>query len=353
MKTVARIVLAPGMILGEDVISNSGEKIYHKGMKLDTKAIERIARHNIMAVTVMEDIDFATTHTERVKLSDDFKKFRTIYYECVPKFRSIIDDMVINHAKPPMDQLLGLYVTLASNVKTGERLLDYLVNIPPDVDNMVYEHMLNSGLIASVFAAWVNMSKTDTFTLIQCSFLYDIGKFRLPLDLLYKPAKLTDIEYETVKTHTLLGFELLNECGLNGPISRSALMHHERVDGTGYPSHLKLEKIDSFSQYVSIVDSYEAMSAPKTYRHPLNAFEIIANFEKEGYIKYDKEKLQTILFHIANSQVGLTAKLNDGREGEVVLITNTHISRPLLRTTDGSLIDLFKEPANVTITGLY
>ena len=353
MKTVARIVLAPGMILGEDILSSSGEKLYSKGFKLDTKAIDRIARHNIMAVTVMEDIDFATTHTERVKLSDDFKKFKKIYYECVPEFRSIIDDMVINKNKPGIDKLMAIYVKLASNAKTGENLLDYLVNIPPDVDNMVYEHQLNAGLIASVFATWLNMSKQDTFILIQCSFLYDIGKFLLPLDLLYKPSKLTDIEFATVKTHTLLGNDLLVECGLEGPISRSALMHHERVDGTGYPSHLKAEKIDTYAQYVSIIDAYEAMSAPKTYRHPLNPFEIISAFEKDGYIKYDKDKLQSILFHIASSQTGRIAQLSDNREGEIVLANTLYPSRPLIKTSKGDIIDLHTEPDTVTINAIF
>ena len=353
MKTVARIVLAPGMILGEDVYTNSGEKLYSQGTKLDSRAIERIARYNIMAVTVMEDIDFAKTHTERVKLSDSFKSFKKTYYECVLEFRNIIDAMVTRKTPPPMDKLMGIYLKLASGCKTGEILLDYLVNIPADIDNMVYEHMLNSALIASVFATWMGMSKVEMFTLIQCGFLYDVGKFRLPMELLYKPSKLTDFEFETIKTHTLLGHDLIVECGLNQAIAKAALMHHEKVDGSGYPSKLKLEKIDSYAQYIAIIDAYEAMSAPKTYRHPLNPFEIIANFEKDGFTKYDTDKLNNILFHIAQTQMGLTAKLNDGREGDILLINSTKISRPLLKAADGALIDLSAEPSSVKIVALY
>lgn len=353
MKTVARIVLAPGMILGEDVYTNSGEKLYSEGTKLDSRAIERIARYNIMAVTIMEDIDFATTHTERVKLSDDFKKFKTLYYQCVHEFRDIINSMVTMKQPPAIDKLMGIYVKLASSCKTGETLLDYLVNIPPDVDNMIYEHLLNSALIASVFATWIGMSKMDMFTLIQCAYFYDIGKFRLPMELLYKPSKLTDFEFETIKTHTLLGHDILVECGLDGVIAKAALMHHEKVDGSGYPSKLKLEKIDSYAQYIAIIDAYEAMSAPKTYRHPLNAFEIIANFESDGFTKYDTDKLNTILFHIAQSQMGLRAKLSDGREGDILLINSAKISRPLIKADDGNLIDLSAEPSSVKILGLY
>jgi len=351
MKTVARIVLAPGMILAEDLFGNNGDKIYSKGVKLDARAIERIARHNIMAVTIMEDVDFATTHTEKITLSSEFKKFHMAYYEQLSVFREIVENMVTSKTKPPIPKLMSVYVKLASLAKTGDLLLDYLVNIPPDVDNMLYEHMLNCGLIASVFASWLNLSKIDMFTLIQCSFFFDIGKFLLLTELLYKPSKLTDLEFETVKTHTMLGFDRLNDCGMSGDVARAALMHHERVDGSGYPSHLKLEKIDNFSRIIAIIDSYEAMSAPKTYRKALNPFEIIENFEKDGYLKYDKEKLQSILFHIASSQVDLNVKLSDGQEGIIALINNTHISRPLIRLQDESLLDL--NTSNLKIETIY
>ncbi|SCY50643.1 HD-GYP domain, c-di-GMP phosphodiesterase class II (or its inactivated variant) [Lachnospiraceae bacterium XBB2008] len=352
MKTVARITLKVGDMLGEDIFSNHGEKLYSAGTKLDHKALDRLARHNIMAVTIMEDIDFAETHTERVKLSDDFKQFRKVYYEVLPQFRGIIDNIVDHNIAPPMDQLMGIYVKLASNAKNGDTLLDYLRNIPPDVDNMLYEHQLNCGLIASVFGSWQGMSKADMFTLIQCAFLYDIGKLCLPRDLLYKPSKLTDEEFETMKTHTTLGHDLLNSVGLSGPVALSALQHHEKGDGTGYPNKLNIGQIDDFAQYCSIIDAYEAMSVPKTYRYPLNTFEIISNFEKDGY-KFNKFKLNSILYNIAKSQMGLHAKLTDGSEGEVILINQVHISRPMIKDVNGNLIDMNTLPDSVSIYALF
>ena len=352
MKTVARITLKAGDILGEDIISNHGEKLYSKGTKLDLKALDRLARHNIMAVTIMEDIDFAETHTEKVKLSDGFKTFKTAYYECVPQFRRIIDNCVIDHVRPPIDQLLGIYVKLASLAATGNILLEYLVNIPPDMENMIYEHMLNTGMIASVFANWLGMTKQEMFTFIQCGFLYDIGKLCLPKELIYKPSKLTDEEFAMMKTHTTLGHDLLVSVGLGGTISDCALQHHEKGDGSGYPNHLKISDIDNFAQYISIIDAYEAMSAPKTYRFPLNAFEIISNFEKD-VMKYNKMKLEAIMFHIASTQMGLHAKLNDGREGDIIFINNLHCARPMLSDESGNIIDLSKEPENIQIYALF
>ena len=345
------MTLKPGDILGEDIMSNHGEKLYSKGTKLDVKDLERLSRHNIMAITIMEDVDFAETHTEKVKLSDDFKKFKGIYYECVPQFRRIIDNCVIDHVRPPIDQLLNIYVKLASNAATGDKMLEYLVNITPDMENMIYEHMLNTGMIASIFANWLGMTKQEMFTFIQCGFLYDIGKLCLPRELIYKPSRLTDEEFAQMKTHTTLGHDLLVSVGLDGPIAKCALQHHEKGDGLGYPNGLKINEIDNFAQNISIIDAYEAMSAPKTYRFPLNAFEIISNFEKDA-MKYNKMKLEAIMFHIASTQMGLHAKLNDGREGDVIFINNLHCARPMLRDADGNVIDLSKEP-DVQIYALF
>ena len=133
----------------------------------------------------------------------------------------------------------------------------------------------------------------------------------------------------------------------------SALSHHEKGDGSGYPNHLTMNDIDSYAQYCSIIDAYEAMSAPKTYRYPLNTFEIIANFEKDGNTKYNQFKLNSILYQIAKTQMGLHAKLNDGREGEVILINQTRISRPMIKTVNGELIDLSVLPESIVIYALY
>ena len=340
-------------MLAEDVISNHGEKLYTAGTKLDVKALDRLARHNIMAVTIMEDIDFAETHTERVKLSEDFKQFKRVYYEVLPQFVAIIRSIVDARNCPPIDQLMGIYLKLASNAKNGDKLLEYLRNITPDMDNMLYEHQLNCGMIASVFATWQGMSKADMFTQIQCGFLYDIGKLLLPKELLYKPSKLTDEEFDLMKTHTKLGYDLLCEVGMSGPVALSALQHHEKGDGSGYPYQKTITDIDSYAQYCAIIDAYEAMSVPKTYRYPLNTFEIIANFEKAGYQKYNQFKLNSILYHIASSQTGLHAKLTDGQEGEVILINQTRVSRPLIKDINGQLIDLSTMPDSVYIYALF
>ena len=128
-------------------------------------------------------------------------------------------------------------------------------------------------------------------------------------------------------------------------------MHHERCDGSGYPSRLKTDKIDVFAKYIAIIDAYEAMTSARTYRQSLNPFQVIANFEKDGYIKYDEAILRPILEHIATAQLGFKVRLTNDVEAEINMINQQHLSRPLLKSGE-QFIDLSKE-TDLDIVAIY
>ena len=164
----------------------------------------------------------------------------------------------------------------------------------------------------------------------------------LPQDLIWKPSKLTDMEFELMKTHTLQGYNLLKDQDLDESILLATLEHHEKCDGTGYPSKLKEDQINLFAKYIAIIDAYEAMTSARTYRQSLVPFQVIENFERNERF-YPSIILRNILLHIANSQVGLTVRLSDERLAEVILINQRNLSRPLVKCGD-EVIDLVKFP---------
>ena len=351
MKTIARMALKNGMVIGEDVYSYQNDLIYPKDTVVDETVIAKLARHSIMCVSIKEEIDYATTHFEKVRLSTEFKYFEFTYNDCMPIYRKLMTDFVEQGIPVRMNRLMELYVKISSCARNGEQLLDFLYNMLPSEDDMTHAHCLNSALIAGVFGTWLSLSKEDIFLLIQCGFFYDIGKLKLPQELLWKPGKLTELEFTKLKTHTMLGFDLLKEQNLNEHVIKATLMHHERCDGSGYPSRLKTDKIDIFAKYIAIIDAYEAMTSARTYRQSLNPFQVIANFEKDGYIKYDEAILRPILEHIATTQLGFKVRLTNDVEAEINMINQQHLSRPLLKSGE-QLIDLSKE-TDLDIVAIY
>ena len=341
MKAIARMELKPGMITAEDVLNYKNEIIVTANTRINDTIIEKLARQSILVVPIKEDIDFATTHFEKVRLSEGFKNFESTYKIYFPVYKHIVMNAVTNRVPINMDQLMDVYKNIIVCAKSGELLLDYLYNMLPGEDDMTHAHCLNSALIAGVFGTWLGLSNEDTNIFIQSAFLYDIGKLSIPYQILWKPERLTSEEYRLVMRHTTIGYDFLKSYGdFNEHILNATLQHHERCDGSGYPKSLTDTEIDKFAKYIAIVDTYEAMTSPRSYRQKLNPFQIIANYENEGFVKYDYASIKSVLSHIANAQLGFNVQLNSGQIGEVILINEKALSRPLVKMQDNSLLDM-------------
>ena len=351
MKDIARMALEPGMEIGADVYNYKNELILPAGTKVDANVINKLARHSIMCVSIKESIDYAVTYFEKIRFSKGFASFQEAYLKALPDYKKIMYQLVFEKAPLDMGSLMQIYQDIFSSLECHDLLLDYLYNMLPMEDDLTYVHCLNSALIAGLFAHWMSLSKEETNLLIQCAFFYDIGKLKLPNELICKTDKLTDLEFEKIKTHTMTGFKLLQELNVDSHILKAALMHHERYDGTGYPSKLHDTQIDIYARYISIIDAYEAMTSARTYRQSKTPFEVVEIFEKDAF-KYDIELLRPILSHIANHMVGLNVRLSNDQIAEVILINQNKMGRPVVRTTSGEIIHLAHKKG-ISITGIY
>lgn len=339
MQTIACMALKPGMELAEDAISYTNEIILKANTILDKNAIEKLTRHSIMCVSIKEQIDYATTHFEKVRYSKSFQQFEVVYQNNLNAYKYIINDFLENDKPINTDYLLQIHDNIANCSPTREKLIDMLYNMLPTEDNMTYAHCLNSALISNVFGTWLGLSDSEIRLLTLCGFFYDIGKLKLPNNILWKPDKLSAFEYNWVKTHTKIGYDLIKRLPLDQHILDATLMHHERCDGSGYPNHLHDDDIGLFTKYIAIVDSYEAMTSARTYRSSLNPFQVIANFERTGFEKYGITIVSNILEHIANDQLGMTVRLSNDQIGSVILINKNHLSKPLIKCDD-TIVDL-------------
>lgn len=357
MKTVARMALKPGMEIGEDVLNNRGDVLFPAHTIIDATVLAKLERHSIMAVSVLDEIDFATTHFEKVRLSRAFKNFEQLYLHLFPQYKEMMNRLVGFGYPVDISILLQIYHILTEKVSSGRQLLDFLYNMVPNEDELTHTHCLNSALIAGVFADWLGMKPEEKDTLILCAYFYDIGKLKLPNSILWKQGKLSDEEFAQVKTHPILGYEIIkNQTNLNVHIINSILMHHERCDGQGYPSRLYMQQIDFYARHISIIDAYEAMTSPRSYRKSLTPLEVVERFEASGMMQYDYDILRPIMIRIADTQLGMTVKLSDDTIWEIFLPNSIHFSKPTLKRVDDKgqleLLDLSQRP-DLKIVSIY
>lgn len=342
MKTVARLALQPGMVLGEDILYQD-RIIYPAGTKLDQFIIDKMGRYDIMCAIIMEDVDFAETHYERIRFNENFKRFEQNYISALNRYKGYLFSFLQTGKQVPDDALVHLYDELYENITTGGELLDFLYNMMPNEDELTFSHCLNSALLAGTFADWLSMDETARRNLILCGFYYDIGKLRLPYQLLWKPGKLTEEEFKIIQTHPVVGYTLVRNLKLDEHVKNAVIMHHERLDGSGYPYHMTGQKIDVYARYIAIIDAYIAMASPRTYRNAFTPLQILGNFERD-MSKFDVELLMPLMKRIADAQIGSKVQTNDNRVWEVLIIQPAKLSRPVLRSADNQLVNLMSCP---------
>lgn len=351
MKLVSIQDLIPGMRVGVDIYNMQNQLVVPKGTILTQEIIDRLSYFAIHYVKISASevdgkISSTPSYAERLKYSRTFQDFKQEFLSNVYIIQDEFNDVVTKNTPINADKLLEKTASIFSKAD-GTNVFDLLHNMR-EYDDSTYVHSLNVSLICSVLAKWMDFSKEDSDTLILAGMLHDLGKLTIPDSIIKKPGRLTNEEYSIIKTHSAKGYEILENQKLPEAVKYAALMHHERCDGTGYPSGLSYNKINRFARLISIADVYDAMTSARVYRGPISPFSVVDIFEKEGLQKYDPEYILVFLEHIVNTYLNNRVLLSDGRKGEVVLINKQALSRPLIQL-DNDFLDLSR-PENKDIT---
>jgi len=207
-------------------------------------------------------------------------------------------------------------------------------------DEYTYRHTVCVGIISTILGKWLNLNQSDLNALSLGATLHDIGKARIPAEILNKPGRLTQEEYSEMKRHTAYGYRLLKDIPeLNERVALIALQHHEREDGGGYPFSLPSNKIDDFAKIVAIADVFHAMSSSRVY-HQAEPFHIvISQMQNDVFGKFNPKIMLVFLYRIMDSLVGKRVLLSNGEEGTILMVDKYEPLKALIKTED-SLIDL-------------
>ena len=354
MKRVNISNLVPGMITAEDVYTYGNQLILPKHTILNDKAITRLEFYSIVSIRVEDaPADLPTPaispsnapkdmpYSQWVQSTPEFKQFKQDYDESVNDFKASINDIVEKGSEINGDEVLQNTMELFHNDGNTFSFFNMMQNMR-QYDDMTYAHSINVSLISNVLANWLHMSTEEIEMATLCGLFHDIGKLAIPDTIIKKPARLTDQEYTIVKKHTIEGYNILKKQKIHDHIKNTALMHHERCDGTGYPLGIGADRIDKFAKIVSIADVYDAMTAARVYRGPLCPFSVIEIFEKEGLQKYETQYILCFLENVVLTYMNNRVKLSNGLEGDIVYINRQMLSKPMIKCGE-QFIDLSAE----------
>ncbi|MDF2538088.1 MAG: hypothetical protein K0S76_1109 [Herbinix sp.] len=335
-----------GMTVASDIYTANNQLIITKGTILDERMITRLRFYNIYGLFVYQlELNFEPpkdeSYIEALRSTSEFKKFNRTFVDTVSNVEDSFQGVIRGEEIFDIDHLLADTDRILKEGRNGAHVLEMLHGIR-NYDDMTYVHCLNVSLICNVFAGWLKLSHAETRVLTLAGLLHDIGKMLIPKEILAKNGRLNEREFEVIKSHSIKGYQVLKDQPVDIRVKYAALMHHERCDGTGYPNGFRSNQIDDYAKIIAIADVYDAMTSNRLYRKAICPFDVVENFERDGYLKYDPKYIMIFMERIVNSYMHNIVRLSDGREGEVVMINKLALSKPVVRVGT-TFVDLSKE----------
>lgn len=142
---------------------------------------------------------------------------------------------------------------------------------------------------SKIIAERIGKSKIEQEMIYRAGLLHDVGKIRIPIDIINKPGRLTDEEYDLIKIHPVTGYHILREIPEHNDMAIAAKYHHERYDGKGYPNGLIGENIPEMARILAVADSYDAMTSNRSYRKGLPQDVVKKEIEKGRGTQFDPD----------------------------------------------------------------
>jgi putative nucleotidyltransferase with HDIG domain len=221
--------------------------------------------------------------------------------------------------------------TVYSSINENNAIL-MCINEIKYTDDYTYKHCVNTAFYAMLISKWLDLSEADTKLAIQSGLLHDLGKISISPKVLNKVDKLTPLEFDMIKLHTVLGYNLVKDIKEIAPeVKQAVLLHHERMDKTGYPSQVSPKEINIFSRIISVADVYDAMTSVRVYKNRSTPFEAIEMFKTIGVSMFDSNILNKFLWQIANCYVGAKVLLKNRLYGEIAYIPPHDLTNPIIK----------------------
>lgn len=340
-KKILTANLEIGMVTAEAVYNFSNHLIISSNTTLTPDIIDKLKYYSIKSVKVfvpeqnmdavqpdLQESSRNLTYFEKIQSSEEFRVFENEFNSCVNDFKGELNDLVAKSGDGIIENMLGHVDQIFNKARNPLHLMDMMLCIR-SYDDITYAHSMNVALICDIIGRWMKFSDDDLMVLVTAGLLHDIGKLKIPPEIIKKPGRLTNEEFAMIQKHPGYGFDILRTKNLDSRIVNAALQHHERYNGRGYPDRLTGAETDFFASIVAVADVYDAMTSNRSYRKGICPFDVLEQMENEKD-SYEPEVLHKFINNTAESYVNNEVMLSNGERGRVILLNKNFLSRPLV-----------------------
>ena len=338
MKSARVSEILIGNMIAEPVYSEHGNLLLKEGVIINDHVLNKLLAHEIDYVYIfdalMEGVEQKSLVREE-KLEESVRVVKNVFDDVLHKesmgVKSGISRSDIALVKNVVDELL-------KELENAENILYTVVDLI-GTDAYTYKHSVNVTVLSIIAAKALGYDREDIKNIAMGALLHDIGKVRVESELILKPGKLTFEERKRVEKHPSYGYELLEAIeGLSYTTKQIILLHHEKLDGSGYPYGLRGIEIPPYVRIVTVCDMYDAMTTDRVYRNKMPIYRALDILMAEAIYRIDPKVYSVLLNNIAVYPVGTGIVLSDGRIGVVMKYRHKNPARPIVRVLNNHLI---------------
>ncbi len=321
-------LLRPGMVLAVDpLLPEHDAALLRHGTVLTPELVERLKKIDYVDGVFIESI-----HSDRQNFVNPVLQ-ETLRDNTLVNLHGIFQAALLDSGPAGLTKISALSGTIRQIVTSVKNSKDILVNISDlkDYDDYTYHHCLSVAVLSIATGTQLKMNDKELADLGMSAILHDMGKILVPLDVINKPTRLTNAEFNIIKQHPALGIEYLSHHNLiDQTIYTGISMHHERVDGSGYPFNKTDKDIPLFAKIISIADVYDALTSKRPYREPMQPFEAMEYLMGHCGSAFDWDVMCAFMEKLEIYPKGSFVRLSNGLYYQV-LDASKKMLRPIVR----------------------
>lgn len=312
-----------GMTLAKSLFDDSDRVLVGRGTTLTTDYIEKLETRGFGGFYIEDELSKDIHIEETISLELRSRAVKTLK-EC------------------DVDAMVDIAKAIVDEIRSAATLTLDMIDLR-NFDDYTYKHSVNVSVLSTVIGMGMNLREAELVDLCAAALLHDLGKLNIAPEVINKPGFLTSEEYELIKTHSRLSYDLIKDKWNIAATTKAAVLeHHENEDGSGYPLGLSNEDIHRYAKIIHVADVYDALTTKRPYKKAYSIPEAMEYLMGSCGRLFDKQIVEAFMDYVPIYPKGVTISLSDGQEGIVVENSRFRTLRPIVRLFNGTTYDLFE-----------
>jgi putative nucleotidyltransferase with HDIG domain len=284
-----------------------------------------------------------------VSMENEFPKAAKAYAKALDTSKALVaacrmnQRIEVNEVQENVDEIV-------ESVSRNRDALTALIKLR-HFDDYTFTHSLNVSVLSISTGKALGLNDNDLKILGLGTMFHDLGKLRIPDNILNKPGKLTDEEFTIMRNHAALSAEIIAEQHLNVDdlVIQVARHHHERMDGSGYPDHLEGVKIPTLATICGLSDVYDALTSDRVYHKGMPPHEALKFIYSLRGTHFQPDWVDRFVQSVGIYPPGTIVELNTGHKAVVIEVNNRSLLTPLIKVVSDPLGQLYTRPKLVDL----